>query len=165
MTRCQLRILFLAAALAASGTRSEGREDSEPQRLAREIFKELVEINTTDSSGSVTAAAEAVARRLRQAGFAEPDVRIAGPRENKKNLVVRYRGTGKRKPVLFLGHLDVVEARREDWTSDPFQFVEQGIQLLVGGLPKLAVVFEPLCGLGEWGGFELAGTPLSVEAA
>src|SRR5262249_38835317 len=107
------------------GSRGQGGQ-AEPERLAREIFRELVEINTTDSVGSVTAASEAVARRLRQAGFEETDIQVAGPRENKKNLVLRYRGSGKRKPVLFLGHLDVVEARREDWTTDPFQFVEQG---------------------------------------
>lgn len=125
MTRWQLRILLLAAALAAPAG-SQGRGESDRERLAREIFKELIEINTTDSAGSVTAASEAVARRLRQAGFEERDIRVAGPRENKKNLVARYRGSGKRKPVLFLGHLDVVEARREDWTTDPFRFVEQG---------------------------------------
>jgi acetylornithine deacetylase/succinyl-diaminopimelate desuccinylase-like protein len=73
----------------------------------------------------VTAAAEAVAKRLREAGFADKDVIVAGPNGKKKNVVVRFRGTGKRKPILFIGHLDVVEARREDWTTDPFQFVEK----------------------------------------
>ncbi len=97
----------------------------EYQRLAHDIFRELIEINTTDSAGNVTSAAEAMAKRLRGAGFDEKDLQIAGPRENKKNLVVRYRGTGARKPVLFIGHLDVVEARREDWTVDPFVFLEK----------------------------------------
>ncbi|HEY1424456.1 MAG TPA: M20/M25/M40 family metallo-hydrolase [Candidatus Acidoferrum sp.] len=97
----------------------------EYQRLAHDIFKELIEINTSDSVGNVTSAAEAMAKRLREAGFDEKDLQIAGPRENKKNLVVRYRGSGARKPVLFTGHLDVVEARREDWTVDPFVFLEK----------------------------------------
>jgi len=97
----------------------------EYQRLAHDIFKQLIEINTTDSVGNVTSAAEAMAKRLREAGFDEKDIQIAGPRENKRNLVVRYRGSGTRRPVLFIGHLDVVEARREDWTVDPFVFLEK----------------------------------------
>ena len=97
----------------------------EYQKLAREIFKQLIEINTTDSVGNVTTASEAMAKRLREAGFSEKEIQIAGPREKKKNLVVRYRGSGARKPVLFIGHLDVVEARREDWSSDPFVFLEK----------------------------------------
>lgn len=94
-------------------------------QFAHDIFKQLVEINTTDSVGNVTTAAEAMAKRLLDAGFAAKDVIVAGPNEKKKNLVVRFRGTGKRKPILFIGHLDVVEARREDWTTDPFQFIEK----------------------------------------
>jgi acetylornithine deacetylase/succinyl-diaminopimelate desuccinylase-like protein len=92
---------------------------------ARAIFKQLIEINTTDSIGNVTKASEAMAQRFLAAGFLQQDVRIAGPNERKKNLVVSFHGTGKKKPVLFIGHLDVVEARREDWTTDPFQFIEQ----------------------------------------
>jgi acetylornithine deacetylase/succinyl-diaminopimelate desuccinylase-like protein len=98
---------------------------AEYQRLAHDIFKQLIEINTTDSVGNVSSAAEAMAKRLREAGFDEKDMQIAGPRENKKNLVVRYHGSAARKPVLFIGHLDVVEARREDWTVDPFVFLEK----------------------------------------
>jgi acetylornithine deacetylase/succinyl-diaminopimelate desuccinylase-like protein len=113
-----------------SGSSSAASEVSalapqEYQRLAHDIFKQLIEINTTDSVGNVTSAAEAVAKRLREAGFDEKDIQIAGPRENKRNLVVRYRGSGTRRPVLFIGHLDVVEARREDWTVDPFVFLEK----------------------------------------
>src|SRR6202171_3758619 len=96
----------------------------EPQALAHSIFKELIEINTTDSVGNVTLAAEAVAKRLREAGFPERDVIVDGPNDRKKNLVARIHGTGQRKPILFIGHLDVVEARREDWTTDPFRFIE-----------------------------------------
>jgi acetylornithine deacetylase/succinyl-diaminopimelate desuccinylase-like protein len=101
------------------------QDHDQANRLAREIFQQLIEINTTDSIGNVTAASLAMADRFRAAGFGETDVIVAGPAERKRNLVVRYRGTGKRKPVLFIGHLDVVEARREDWTTDPFQFIEK----------------------------------------
>ncbi|MBS0400518.1 MAG: M20/M25/M40 family metallo-hydrolase, partial [Proteobacteria bacterium] len=93
--------------------------------LAHDIFKELIEINTTDSVGNITTASEAMARRLRSAGFTDADLQILGPNERKKSLMVRLRGTGKHRPVLLLGHLDVVEARREDWTADPFRFVEK----------------------------------------
>jgi acetylornithine deacetylase/succinyl-diaminopimelate desuccinylase-like protein len=95
------------------------------RKLAVDIFKQLIEINTTDSVGSVTAASEAMAKRFRDAGFAESDIKVLGPNDRKKNVVVRLHGSGKHKPVLLIGHLDVVEARREDWTSDPFQFVEK----------------------------------------
>ena len=93
--------------------------------MARDIFKRLIEINTTDSVGNVSTAAEAMAERLRNAGFAEDDLHVAGPSDRKRNLVVRFRGTGKRKPILFIGHLDVVEALRTDWTTDPFEFLEK----------------------------------------
>jgi Acetylornithine deacetylase/Succinyl-diaminopimelate desuccinylase and related deacylases len=66
-----------------------------------------------------------MAQRLRAAGFAEKDVTVAGPNDRKKNLVVRYRGAGQKKPILFIGHLDVVEALRADWTTNPFEFVEK----------------------------------------
>lgn len=106
-----------------SPARAQGTDQTRQQ--AQEILKQLIEINTTDSVGNVTAAAEAMAKRLREAGFAEKDVIVAGPNERKKNLVVRFHGSGKRKPILFIGHLDVVEAKREDWTTDPFRFVEK----------------------------------------
>jgi acetylornithine deacetylase/succinyl-diaminopimelate desuccinylase-like protein len=101
--------------------------DEATRRLALDIFKQLIEINTTDSVGSVTAAAEAMAQRFRDAGFPESDIQVLGPNSNdrKKNIVARLRGSGKHKPVLLIGHLDVVEARREDWTTDPFQFIEK----------------------------------------
>ena len=102
---------------------AQNREEANQE--ARSIFKDLIEINTTDSLGSVTAAAEAMAKRLRAGGFPDSDVNVAGPNNRKKNMVVRLRGTGKRMPVLFIGHLDVVEAKRADWTTDPFQFVEK----------------------------------------
>jgi acetylornithine deacetylase/succinyl-diaminopimelate desuccinylase-like protein len=110
--------LVLAPALVA-------QVDDATKQLARDIFKQLIEINTTDSTGNNTLAAEAMAKRLRDAGFSQDDVVVLGPNERKKNLVARLRGTGAKKPVLLIGHLDVVEAKREDWTTDPFQFVEK----------------------------------------
>ena len=94
-------------------------------QLAREIFKQLIEINTTDSVGDNTRAAEAMAARFRAAGYPESDLHVAGPVPRKGNLVIRLHGTGTARPILFLGHLDVVEARRADWSFDPFQFREQ----------------------------------------
>jgi acetylornithine deacetylase/succinyl-diaminopimelate desuccinylase-like protein len=99
--------------------------DDAARQLSHDIFKQLVEINTTDSVGNVTTASEAMAQRFRDAGFPESDLHILGPNDRKKNLVVRLHGSGKHKPLLLIGHLDVVEARREDWTTDPFQFVEK----------------------------------------
>jgi acetylornithine deacetylase/succinyl-diaminopimelate desuccinylase-like protein len=118
-----MAMVTAAAALLLSGI---SHAQSDPSNaLAHDIFKELIEINTTESAGSVTAASEAMAQRLRAAGFPAADIQILGPSERKKNLVVRLHGSGKHKPVLLIGHLDVVEARREDWTTDPFKFVEK----------------------------------------
>src|SRR3982751_5322961 len=92
---------------------------------AQAIYKELVEINTTDTpAGNVTKAADAMAARLKAAGFAGEDVQVLGPDPRKHNLVARYRGTGARRPLLLLAHLDVVEAKREDWDFDPFKLQE-----------------------------------------
>ena len=97
------------------------------RQLAHDIFKQLIEINTTDSVGSTTLAAQAMAQRLLDAGFPAADVTVIGPNDRKGNMVARYRGKvgSKKKPILIIGHTDVVEARREDWTTDPFQFVEK----------------------------------------
>src|SRR5436190_22911380 len=82
--------------------------------LAREVYKELIEINTTDASGDNTRAAEAMAARLRAAGFPAADVQVLGPAPRKGNLVARLRGATREKPILLLAALDVVEATRED---------------------------------------------------
>ena len=92
---------------------------------AREIYKELIEINTTQSVGNTTRAADAMAARLKAAGFPASDVQVLGPEPGKGNLVARYRGAGVRRPFLLLAHLDVVEANREDWSFDPFTFLER----------------------------------------
>jgi acetylornithine deacetylase/succinyl-diaminopimelate desuccinylase-like protein len=102
-------------------------QSEQVRALAHDIFKQLIEINTTDSIGSTTVAAQAMAQRLLDAGFPAADVSVLGPNDRKGNMVARYRGKpgSTRKAILIIGHLDVVEARREDWTTDPFQFVEQ----------------------------------------
>ena len=100
-------------------------DDTAQNKLAHDIYKELIEINTTDSAGNTTVAAEAMAARLKAAGFPEADVQVLGPDVRKSNLVARYRGTGQQKPLLLLAHLDVVEAKREDWSVDPFTLIEK----------------------------------------
>src|SRR2546425_7734391 len=114
------------ALLPRVGATQSGLSDAD-RRLARDIFKEIVEINTTDSLGNTPRAARAMARRLVAAGFAAADVRVLiGPDSTHASLVARYRGAapGKR-PLLALAHLDVVPARRADWSTDPFSFVER----------------------------------------
>jgi len=117
---CVLASLLCGAALAQTQTAL-----SPEHQAARDIFKQLIEINTTDTpAGNVTAAAEAMAERFRAAGFPAEDIHVDGPLPNKKNLVVRIHGRGQGKPILFLAHLDVVEALRQDWSMDPFKFNE-----------------------------------------
>ncbi len=105
---------------------SPGVTESLPahQTLARDVFRELIGINTTLNAGS-TKAAEAMAARLRAAGFPDEDVRVIGPAPQHMNLLVRYRGTGALRPLLFICHLDVVEALRKDWSMDPFTLIEK----------------------------------------
>ena len=95
------------------------------QRLARDIWKELVEINTVTATGDTAKAAEAMAARLRSAGFPAADVQVFKPAPRKGNLVARMRGTGAKKPILLVAHIDVVEAKREDWSMDPFKLQEK----------------------------------------
>ena len=121
---------ILTIALAACCTLPLAAQDSARaphQRLARDIYKQLIEINTVDSVGSVTRAAEAMAERFRAAGFPAEDVRLLVPdgKPEKGNLVVRYRGRGEGKPILLLAHLDVVAALRSDWSLDPFVLTEK----------------------------------------
>jgi acetylornithine deacetylase/succinyl-diaminopimelate desuccinylase-like protein len=101
--------------------------DGATKELARDVFKELIEINTTDSVGNVTMAAEAMRKRLLDAGFDAKEVVVLGPNDRKNNMVARYRGAAgsTKKPMLIIGHIDVVEAKREDWTTDPFVFTEK----------------------------------------
>ncbi|WP_052300349.1 M20/M25/M40 family metallo-hydrolase [Opitutus terrae] len=99
--------------------RSSGSES-----LARALLRELVEIDTTPAHGC-TKAAEATSTRLRDGGFADAEVQLLGSRPDRQNLVVRVRGSGTDKPILFIAHLDVVDAPREGWHSDPFRLTER----------------------------------------
>ncbi len=119
------KIICLSLFIFAFAASAQAQKLSPPRQLAYDIFKQLIEINTTDSVGNCTEAAEAMAARLQAASFAAEDMHVLGPNPRKGNLVVRLRGTGARKPVLLLAHLDVVEARREDWSFEPFKFLEQ----------------------------------------
>jgi acetylornithine deacetylase/succinyl-diaminopimelate desuccinylase-like protein len=121
----RLRLLVFLLVLAAATVSGLAQLDPQTKKLSRDIFQQLIEINTTDSVGSTTVAAKAMAQRLLDAGFAKEDVLVLGPNDRKGNLVARIHGTGSAKPILFIGHLDVVEARRSDWSTDPFQFVEK----------------------------------------
>jgi acetylornithine deacetylase/succinyl-diaminopimelate desuccinylase-like protein len=118
-----MRLTILLAIAIAFPLGAWAQLDDQTRQLSHDIFKQLIEINTTDSVGNVTTAAEAMAQRLREAGFGDDDIQVLGPNDRKKNMVARLRGSGAHKPVLLIGHLDVVEARRSDWTTDPFQFV------------------------------------------
>ncbi len=122
---CRIAVLTLLAIAVGSGS-PLGAQSGPNDALAREVYKELIEINTTDTpAGNVTKAAEAMAARLKAAGFADSDVRILGPDPRKGNLIARLKGSGKKRPILLLAHLDVVEAKREDWSVDPFTFLEK----------------------------------------
>ncbi len=113
--------VLLAAALASPDTTSP-----EPSRqLVRGIYEELVNSNTSYSTGQTTPAAQAMAKRLLDAGFPAGDVFVGGAAPHKGNVVVRYRGTGAGRPLLLLAHLDVVEAKRDDWSFDPFKLLEK----------------------------------------
>jgi acetylornithine deacetylase/succinyl-diaminopimelate desuccinylase-like protein len=120
--------MFRAALLLAAAAAAFGASVMPPvadQRLAHAIYKEMVEINSGFTTGATTPVAEAVAKRLRTAGFPDSDIFVGGAIPKKANLVVRYRGTGKLKPVLLLAHIDVVEAKPEDWSMPPFTLTEK----------------------------------------
>lgn len=119
------RTALVAGALVVAGN---AWSQTPVQRDLRELYRELVEINTTDSAGSCTVAAQAMAERLKRAGLPAADVQVLVPPGNAKkgNLVARLRGTGERKPLLMLAHIDVVEANARDWKRDPFKLTEEG---------------------------------------
>src|SRR5881398_3236663 len=120
-------VMVLAGTLFSAGAAAQDGLSPADRVLARDIFKQLIEINTTDSLGNTPRAARAMAQRLRAAGFAAPDVRVLiGPDTTHGNLVARYRGTGTGgRPIVVFAHLDVVPARRTDWSVDPFTFLEK----------------------------------------
>lgn len=119
-TRRSVAAAILVSALSAPAARSQAPDDA----LFRDIYRELVEINTTESAGDTLIAANAMAKRLIDAGFPAADVRVLSSGPRKGNMVARLRGAGARRPMLLMAHMDVVEARREDWAFDPFVLQE-----------------------------------------
>ena len=115
--------ILLSTMLVATGAAADGL--SPQQQLTHDIYQELVEINTVTATGDTAKAAEAMAARLRSGGFAEADVHAFSPAPKKGNLVARLHGSGARKPILLVAHLDVVPANREDWSVDPFKLIEK----------------------------------------
>jgi len=122
MQRLALCTLLCAT---TAGAQNRAMPPESERQLARSIFEEMVEIKSGYTTGTTTPVAEAVARHLRAAGFPEADIFVGGASPGKANLVVRYRGTGRRRPILLLAHTDVVEAKREDWSMDPFTLTEK----------------------------------------
>jgi acetylornithine deacetylase/succinyl-diaminopimelate desuccinylase-like protein len=138
------RGLALASLLAATPALAQQPSRSDYHQLGHAILRELIETNTTASAGNTTVAAEQLQVRFKDAGFAPEDDQVVGPTPKNRNLVVRYRGSGAHKPVLLLAHLDVVEAKRDDWTYDPFALTEKdgyfygrGTQDVKGGAAML----------------------------
>ena len=122
------RVAALGCALVALAAplRAQFTKDPAAKALEREILKQLIEINTSDSAGHTPEAAKALADRLLAAGFPAADVHVLGYQPRYQSLVARYRGrSAGKKPILLMAHLDVVDARREDWSTDPYQFVEK----------------------------------------
>src|SRR5512140_1813644 len=117
-------IAGLLGLLVASAATAQQQSSTTFHQLGHAILRELIETNTTGSSGNTTAAAEQLGTRFKDAGFPEADIQIVGPTPKNRNFIVRYRGSGAHKPVLLLAHLDVVEAKRSDWTYDPFALSE-----------------------------------------
>src|SRR5712691_2899233 len=119
--------LLVAAVPVPRPAAGQAQRTSADSQLARDIFRELIEINTTDSLGNTPRAARSMAARLVAAGFPAADVRVlVGPDSTHGNLVARYRGTGTGgRPIVVFAHLDVVPARRADWSVDPFTLLEK----------------------------------------
>lgn len=112
-----LGLVLLSTSLFAQSTRVIPVDD---EQLAYEVYRELIEYKTTASEQNNTIAVEGMAAWLRAAGFPPEDVFIGGALPHKGNLVVRYRGTGAKRPIVLMAHIDVVEAERADWNLDPF---------------------------------------------
>ena len=125
-TRSIFRLICLVALIASAPFMAHSADALSPgQRLLFDIYKELIEIDTTTATGDTARAADAMAARLREAGFPEADIHVFSPAPKKGNLVARLRGTGARRPILLLAHIDVVPASREDWSYDPFKLTEK----------------------------------------
>lgn len=122
----KFRTMTLVFAIALSPTAFlRAQQSNDVNKLAHDIYKQLIETNTTESIGNMTTAADEMATRLRAAGFPASDVVVLGQDARHGNIVARIHGSGARKPILFLAHLDVVEANRADWSIDPFKLTEK----------------------------------------
>ena len=157
VTRSALMAVWMAVlAVLAGDSVVAQRAPADLAPLGHAILEELIETNTTLSSGSTTLAAERMAARLIAAGFPRGDVMVVGGADQRKNLVARLRGrAGGGRPVLFFAHLDVVEARRDDWSMDPFALTERdgyfygrGTLDVKGGAATLVTAF---CSLRQRG--------------
>jgi acetylornithine deacetylase/succinyl-diaminopimelate desuccinylase-like protein len=124
MKLCSLLLILVLSGFAAMTLCAQEQTQNE-HKLAFDIYKQLIETNTTESVGNMTTAANEIAERLRAAGFPASDVIVLGPDARHGNVVARIHGTGARKPILFIAHLDVVEANRADWSLDPFKLTEK----------------------------------------
>jgi len=120
-----LALIVGAMTLAAAPPPLHAQALAAHQQLARDIYKQLVEINTVTATGDTLEAAQAMADRLKAAGFDDADVRVLSPAARKGNLVARLRGTGQRRPILLLSHIDVVAASASDWSAEPFKLLEK----------------------------------------
>ena len=125
MNRVLTSALFAALCLPAMAAQATDAAIGAQNALGRELLNELITTDTTSEHGSTTVAAERLAKRFLAAGFAPADVQVVGDDPKRRNLVVRLHGRGEREPILLLAHLDVVEARREDWHVDPFVLTER----------------------------------------
>ena len=121
MARLLPSLLLLSSSIFAADVLPPAAD----QQLALDIYKQFIEIKSGYTTGATTPVAEAAAARLKEAGFPDSDIFLGGVIPAKGNIVVRYHGTGARKPILLLAHTDVVEAKREDWSTDPFIFTER----------------------------------------
>ncbi|HEY1496224.1 MAG TPA: M20/M25/M40 family metallo-hydrolase [Candidatus Solibacter sp.] len=120
-----MRFALLLSLLALPCLAADNLPAAADRQLAREIYRQMIETRSGFTTGATTPIAEAMAARLKSAGFPESDIFVGGAIPRKSNLVVRYHGAGRRKPILLLAHIDVVEALREDWTTDPFVLIEK----------------------------------------
>lgn len=121
-----LSLLFLAiSSLATASLNVQAARPDAEKKLAHDIYEEFIEVQSGFTTGATTPVVENAVARLKAAGFSDPDIFVGAPNPRKANLVVRYRGTGKLRPILLLAHTDVVEAKREDWSMDPFQLTER----------------------------------------
>jgi acetylornithine deacetylase/succinyl-diaminopimelate desuccinylase-like protein len=123
--KCPLLLVPVLLSLAVGAVHGQTTRPAAEQALTRAIYKEFIEINSGFTTGATTPVVEVAVKYLKAAGFTDAEMHGDGAKPTKMNLVVRYRGTGALKPLLLVAHTDVVEAKREDWSMDPFQFNEK----------------------------------------